>query len=262
MVTALACFACFAFYDSTPEATVNGVIDGINKHDWKAVFSRFEDAKLDQVVAQFEKLNGVPNAIPKFSVKIESLPISGDTAKGKVTISSQMNGTPTPEIEDEVQLHLTKGDWKVVGGSGKNSLFSQLAMIAKSPEKMQGSRDAATRTVILSNLKQLALGVMLYTDDHDDKMTLDQASLKKKLAAYLKNEKTWSGPDGKLLDVQFNPNLVGKSLASVAEPANTVLLSLGTKDKLQMFGNETPIAFVDGHCRYMAKEALGKLKWK
>lgn len=263
MVTALACLAYLVTRDSTPESTVQGMIDSLNKHDWKAVFTRFEGAKVDEVVASFDKLMSTqPSAMPKFSLKMTTLAITGDTASGSVSVGFQMGSTPNPTYqEDEVHLHRTSGDWKIVDGKSATGVFTELGKISRDPKMMQQSRDVAQRTVILSNLKQISLGILMYCNDHDDKLSLDQSTLKVRIEPYLKNAKIWIGPDGKPLNVRMNPALVGKPMTSVAEPAITVLLSIGPKDNLQYFDERTPIAFVDGHVKYMTKAALATVKW-
>lgn len=264
MVTVLACMACLLTRDSTPESTVQGMFDALNKHDWKGVFSRIEGAKVDQVVPEFEKLASVPTSIPKFVLKMTTLTATGDSASGTVSIGTEMGvGANSPTFqEDEVHLHRTNGDWKIVDGKGKNSLFSQLGQIARDPSKMQQSRDAAQRTVILSNLKQIALGIMMYLNDHDDRFSIKQATLKASLNPYIKSDKVWVGPDGKPLDVRLNPALVGKAMSSVPEPANCVLLTIGPKENLRYFQDRTVVAYVDGHVKLVSRGAVASLKWK
>ncbi|MDR3692622.1 MAG: hypothetical protein P4L46_24795 [Fimbriimonas sp.] len=263
MVTAFVCLACLVTRDATPESTVQGVFDSLNKHDWKAVFTRFEGAKVDVVVPIFEKLAADNAAMPKFILKMTTLTTTGDNASGPVSVGFQMGTSRSPNfLEDEVHLHRTAGDWKIVDGKGTQSIFTQLGQVARDPKKMNQTRSSAQKTVILSNMKQIALGVLMYANDNNDKIALDQSNLKARIAPYLRNANLWKGPDGKLLDVRLNPSLFGKSMTAVAEPAQCVMLSIGPKDKLQYFEGQTIIAFVDGHVKLLKKEGLSILKWK
>lgn len=261
MVTALACLAYLVYHDATPEATVNGMIDALNARDWKGVFSRFEGANVDQVAPAIQKMLPPGAQMPKLTIKITSLTITGDTATGPVSLGFQM-GTQAPTTqEDEVHLHRTNGDWKIVDGKSLQSIFTQFGKIARDPSLMTKARDGAKRTVILSHMKQLALAMIMYTTDYDDKVSLTQASLKAKLLPYLKIDKVWLDADGKPLDVRINPALVGKKLTAVSKPDLCVMLSIGPKAKLQYFDDKTPIAFVDGHVKYLTKDAIAGIKW-
>jgi hypothetical protein len=263
MVTALACLACLLTPDATPESTVKGVVDALNNHDWKGVFSRFEGAKLDLVVPQFTKLAGMNARIPKFFIKMTTLTTNGDMATGPVSVGTQEGTQTTPNyVDDEVHLHRVNGDWKISDGKTAQSMFTALGEISRNPEKLGMARDNARRTVILSDMKQIGLAVLMFANDFDDKLSFTQSTMKAKLQPYLKNDKLWVGPDGKPLDVRINPAWVGKSMTAVSQPANCVMLSIGPKDKLQYFDGQTPIVFMDGHAKFLTSAAAKNIMWK
>ena len=264
MVSVLVGIVCLLARDKTPDATVQGVVDSLNKRDFKAVFSRFDGAKVDDAAAVMAKLVSSQRGFPKFLIKLETFTETGDTATGKVSVGYQApNSTEeSPYTPDEVHLKRTAGDWKIVDGNGKGSFFTQLGMISKDPSVLSKAQGDAKVTVVLSDMKQIALAVIMFTSDFDDKVAFDQSNMKAKLAPYLKNDKIWNDADGKPMDVRINPALVGKKMTSVSQPANCVLLSIGPKDKLVYVGGKTPIAFLDGHVKYYTKETISTVKWK
>lgn len=265
MVSVIVGLLCLSYRDATPEATVKGVIDSLNSSDWKGIFSRFEGAKVEDAVAVISKLVKQDPNFPKFEIKVKAPTITGSDAKVPVgvSISARPSGQPEPFKEEVVNLHQVGGDWKIVVGHGINGFFSELGQIAIDPNHVnQTSAAAQSRTMVLSKMKQVALAVLMYTTDHEDKYSLDQATLKAKLNPYIKNDKIWVGPDGKPLDFRFNPSLTGKRMVSVQAPAECVLLTLGPKSKLVFDNDVTPIAFVDGHVKTFRKEMISTLKWQ
>jgi beta-lactamase regulating signal transducer with metallopeptidase domain len=250
-------------HDTTPEATVQGMVDALNKHDWNGLFSRIEGARIDEAVATLKKVDTGKAEMPQITPKLSSVKITGDSATVQVNI--RIAGGPNPPLpeQEEVTLHRVDGDWKISGvGEGKRGLFSQLVMVARDPKMMAVARASAGRTVVLSNMKQIALAVIMYSGDHNDKFALTQATLKSAVKPYLRNDKLFVDPDGKPLDVRFNSNLTGKSELEIAAPAETVLLSLGPKGSLQFTDDKTIIAYADGHVKFVTKNGVAQLKWK
>jgi hypothetical protein len=116
--------------------------------------------------------------------------------------------------------------------------------------------------VVLSHLKQIGLSVIMFINDHDDIYALDQATLKAKTAKFMRGMDVWVDADGKPLDVRINPAILGKSMTVVANPASTVMLSLGPKDNLQFMGESTAVVFCDGHAKFVGRTGVASLGWK
>jgi prepilin-type processing-associated H-X9-DG protein len=264
MVSVIVGLLCLRYRDATPETTVQAVIDSLNSSDWKGVFSRFEGAKVDEAVAVLTKLVKQDPNFPKFTIKIKTPIITGTDATLPVSVGISDKARPgsEPFKDEQVTLRETSGDWKVVSSGNAQGFFSQLSQLAKDPNSL-GKADASARskTLVLSKMKQISLAILMYTSDHNDKYSVDQATLKAKLNPYIKNDQIWIGPDGKPLDFQFNPSLIGKPLSSVKAPAQCVLLTLGPKSKLKYDNDVTPIAFVDGHVKTFHKEMISTLQW-
>lgn len=137
------------------------------------------------------------------------------------------------------------------------------AMLA-APEVMAG-RAATLKDTSQSNLKQLALGIMQYAQDHDEKMP-DADSWVTEIMPYVQSGAVFQDPAvlGGKWGYAYNRNLSGVSLADVDDPAATVLLfesATGKKNaadagkSLPAVGRHdggTNYAFVDGHIHWQA----------
>jgi prepilin-type processing-associated H-X9-DG protein len=263
MLTSLIGFVLFAKFDATPQATVQGALDSFNKRDWTGFFSRFEGAKVEEAAKVLNELLKASPAVPNLDYKLGTFTITGDSASGSVTFDIQIsNMKGSQHAEDQAILKKTGDDWKIVSGGSRSMLFGQFAAMAKDPSKMQTSRAEAKNSVLLSNMKQLALSVILFITDHDEKFGLTQAKLKDSLYPYSKSNNIWLDADKKPMDVRINPNILGKPMSSFTNPATTVMLSIGPKEKLVFVEGRTPIAYLDGHVKYVTPEGAKTLNWK
>ena len=141
-------------------------------------------------------------------------------------------------------------------------IFSSLKRSA--PRRFGTARDHAERTASQSNLKQLALGVILYGQDHNEKMP-DAADWVDEILPYVKTEAIFrdpSAPVGEKWSYAFNSTLSHQPIAALDYPAHTVLLfesSLGVKNASDT-GQSVPVpgrhlggtdyATADGHVQW------------
>ena len=118
----------------------------------------------------------------------------------------------------------------------------------------------------LSQLKQLGLGALQFSQDYDEFFVFDDAAHERALRPYLKDDALYTIVGTKDVKWRFNDNLSTLSLAQVKESALTVLFYDGeapADDKLNFrFGDKTLICFADGHCKALSKNELGDLIWK
>ena len=119
------------------------------------------------------------------------------------------------------------------------------------------AREAAQKASSQSNLKQLALGVMMYAQDHDEKLPpmKSAAALKKAIMPYVKSETVFTDPNGDKA-YMANPSLSGKSLASIANPAEIALLYEAEAGP----DGSRSVAFVDGHVKRLTASEWATLK--
>jgi len=122
----------------------------------------------------------------------------------------------------------------------------------------------AERARSQSNLKQLALGIIQYEQDHDERMP-DAAKWVDEIMPYVKDAALFrdpSAPAGEKWSYAYNRTLSHASLAETMSPASTVMLfesTLGTKNASDMgqsvprpgrHSGGTDYAFADGHVKW------------
>jgi len=200
--------------------------------------------------------------------RLESVSVSetGDTAVAKVKLKVLVKEADLNPGDETVKLIRLAGNWKVDNRKSptkpRPGLFTSLGEFLKNPgSRTAGATASSEATVILSNLKQLVLGAILYATDQDEKLNLSTATLKTKLLPYVKSEALFKAPDGKPMPLVFNSNLTGKRLSDVRRPAETVMMSLGGKGALVFKDGRTPVAFVDGHVKYLKPDQISILIW-
>jgi prepilin-type processing-associated H-X9-DG protein len=137
---------------------------------------------------------------------------------------------------------------------------------ATSPVAFEKARQNAQTATSMSNLKQLALGVIQYTQDHDEHLP-EADKWVDELLPYVKSEAIFhdpSAPASQKWSYAFNQNLSGKPLAQFDAPADTVMLfesNLGVKNASDT-GASVPVpgrhqggtdyALADGHVKWFA----------
>ena len=125
-------------------------------------------------------------------------------------------------------------------------------------------RATAQQASSSSNLKQLALGIIQYTQDHDEKLP-DADKWVDEIYPYVKTEAIFrdpSAPAGEKWSYAYNSTLSGVSLAKFDSPSSTVMLfesKLGVKnandtgESIPMPGRHqggTDYALADGHVKW------------
>jgi hypothetical protein len=122
------------------------------------------------------------------------------------------------------------------------------------------------QTECLSNLKQLALAVLMWAQDHDEVLP-PAKDWGKELFPYLKNEEVFRCPavPGLECGYAYNADIAGRKLAEIADPAATVLFYESTLGQLDAAdrGESQPRpgrhnggnarAYVDGHGKWLAE---------
>ncbi len=142
------------------------------------------------------------------------------------------------------------------------------------PEEFVRARVRAQRDSSQSNLKQLALGVIQYTQDHDERMP-DAATWVDEIMPYVKTEAIFhdpSAPAGEKWSYAYNRTLSHQPLAALDSPAQTIMLfesTAGVKNASDT-GQSVPVpgrhlggtdyAQADGHVKWVKDGA--KLSFK
>ncbi len=116
---------------------------------------------------------------------------------------------------------------------------------------------AGDRTVGLSNVKQVALGLMMYASDEDDKFPKadSTAAARALVMPYLKSEEVWTSPAGGR--ILYNTALSGVAQTSLEKVAETPLV---WEEKAAPDGTRA-VGFADGHAKRVGEAEWSRL-WK
>ena len=116
-----------------------------------------------------------------------------------------------------------------------------------------------------SNVKQIELGMLQYTQDHNDKFPPKAASYKDAVYPYIQSEGVFHCPSdqGGPVDYSMNTNLQGISLDNIPHPEAVVAIYEG-KDQKPNFRHDgkAVIGYADGHVEEQTEAQAGSLKWK
>lgn len=257
-----------ALVESTPQDTLNKFATAIVAKDFAAVASLVVGGSSD--LSGFDAFAKDDFRGFSLSIKVDSLEITGTRAITKITSTFSSPPNDKSDVNETVELALQEdGIWKIVPPKKveQMSLVGFFAMLAGNPagvkEMVADAKKAALSTVRLSNMKQLALGVMIMMVDHDDFFPKNPGTLKKQIMPYVKNEELFKDPATKqVLPLFLNPALVGKSQLKVKKPAETPMLAWGKPGSLWFDERGyTYVAFSDGHVKRMDKAGAAKLRW-
>ncbi len=253
---------------STPQDTFDKFATALVSKDFATVSSLVVGGTSD--LSGFEAFAKEDFKGLSIAIKVDSVEITGSKATAKITSTVSTTPNDKSDIKETVELALQEdGNWKIVPpkkveGNVVVGLFAYLAgNPAGMKEMVADAKKAALSTVRLSNMKQLALGVMIMMVDHDDFFPKNPGTLKKQIMPYVKNEELFKDPATKqVLPLFLNPALVGKSQLKVKKPAETPMLAWGKPGSLWFDERGyTYVAFSDGHVKRMDKAGAAKLRW-
>ncbi|MFQ5808581.1 MAG: DUF1559 domain-containing protein [Armatimonadota bacterium] len=162
--------------------------------------------------------------------------------------------------------------WIAVGVvAGVIVLLIGLGTALLSPFVVRG-RTQARQTACLSNIKQLSLACLMYATDWNDTLpsAADPQGLQNQIMPYVRNAGLFVCPDApNEPGYAFNPNLAGKTLKSISQPANTPMLwdagaqpggvqpAAGATTGRHNGGDN--VSFADGHAKWMSASGISGL---
>ncbi len=135
---------------------------------------------------------------------------------------------------------------------------------AANPKAAEQIRQATASAACLSNAKQIALGLTMYLQDHDEVYPPKNALYGKSIAPYVKNADVFTCPlDAKgTVSYTMNPNMQAAQLAAVMYPARTVLVYEGKNRQLSFrHDGKAVVAFADGHAKLVTPAEAKTLYW-
>ncbi len=157
----------------------------------------------------------------------------------------------------------TQKTWAIVGG-----VFSLMSLVVVIPimaailfPVFARARENARRAECQSNLKQISLGILQYTQDYDEHYPTGttMAEWKPKLMPYLNgNEQIFVCPThtGANESYEINPALSGLELGKINSPSQTPMI-YEPDSALHLDGSN--MAFADGHVKWFREQTAPKL---
>ena len=256
---------CFALAQ-TPEATVQKFADLISKKD------------VDGAAALVKNGHVLPEVKKQMLQGTEwpTLTLSNITAKveGKsAAVTYSIHTTGIGDVKDHAEsLELAKvGEaWLIIspknpGTSKDDTLLPAIAYFFANMQGAAQTVDAAKATSCLSNVKQLALGTLMFAGDYDDVLKTTSAKWKTSIYPYTKNEAIFTCPEAAkgTVSYTFNARLANIKMSKIKDPAKTVLIYEGSDGKLNYrHDGRAAVAFADGHAKLINKEQAKTLVWK
>jgi prepilin-type processing-associated H-X9-DG protein len=173
---------------------------------------------------------------------------------------------PAYKLTDTFRLRKDGDTWKILADPINNQSGpppSIVAMLLADPSVTQQASSASKRTVCLSNVKQLALGTIMYATDNDDRLP-DASHWRSAVMPYVKNAEIFRCPtdtSGAVSSYRMNPRLSRLAMTAVREPANTAMIYEGDGNGFIARHNGTgSVGFVDGHAKVLSATLYGQIR--
>jgi prepilin-type processing-associated H-X9-DG protein len=255
---------------STPEATVRTFMAAFGSGDLKTAVACVKGAQPSPVLLAelAQQIKKEPLSTTLTNVKTA---LNGNSAvvTGQVSIKSGKQDK-AETLSTQVNLALSDGKWQIVPEAArmqqsKPDMVNALAYVLTDSRVFTRAREAARGVSCLSNVKQICLGMIMFTQDYDEKFKLKPETYKKSIMPYIKTEAIFKCPSDTTGGVaySFNSNLAGVSIAKLQNPADTVMIYEGKNGKLDFrHDGKAAVGFADGHAKLMNAEGAKKMRWK
>lgn len=230
--------------------------------------------EFDRDMKKYKMLMSGPPVIKDIVVQID-----GDTATAKVSFGPLVQKGMS-EVE-QISLKRTGQDWKIVPldqiGLIKMSQemqsrtahdFPLITMMSSTLDKfpaLYAMRESARVRSCSDNMKQIAVGALMLTQDYDEVFKIKKENFMVKILSYHKNKEMFHCPSDAqgAISYAFNGNLSGVSIAAVKDPTKTVLFYEGKNGLLNFrHRGRAAVAFVDSHVEMLDAAGAKKLRWK
>ncbi|AIE87366.1 hypothetical protein OP10G_3998 [Fimbriimonas ginsengisoli Gsoil 348] len=136
--------------------------------------------------------------------------------------------------------------------------FRRILGAGRAPTVMDAVGERADETVTVSNMKQVALSLVMYTNDYDDVLPYAQGTHAVQYVTYpyLKNIKAWETRNPNGGEFRFNLAVGGVSMPAFEAPAETPMVY---ESKAWPDGKRT-VGFLDGHVKRVDQEEWKKMQ--
>lgn len=243
-----------------PESVVQSFVDALNRHDFDAASKYVQGGSVPPFLRDFIAST---KQFPSLSVSNVSATLVG----GRALVTFYLTETTPiglPKFDDYLVL-VRSGETWLIDNPVKPGGLGEMAYFMSNPPLFIQAHEAAQATKCLTNVKAIALALIMFESDNDDMLTVTVANWQKKIAPYLKTEEVLTCPEDEkgASSYSFNANLAGKSASSFDEPARTVLVYEGKNGRLNFRHNgKAAVAFLDGHAKLISRDEASALLWK
>lgn len=251
---------------SSPEATIRSFLAALTRGDARAASACVSGASpsaglLTNLQRQMKQ---EPATITLRDLRVQR---RGNTATATMTVNlaiaaARGRSARSESHPDRVSLRREGSAWKIVPVQSRGGFTAGIATLFTA---RRSERAPIGNTACLSNLKQLAIGAMMFVQDHDMTFALEPVAYKKSLAPYVRNERVFRCPEDRSGkdSYAFNPSLAGVSFRKIPQPSQTVLLYEGANRQLA-FRHEgrAAVAFADGSARLIDRDQAKTLRWR
>jgi prepilin-type processing-associated H-X9-DG protein len=250
----------------TPEAVARAYLQACEKADSTAA-SAFLDPKTDAAARAAQQDMPPEFSLDQFLTEMMLIPFpnrqSVKYAPGELVVegeTARMSVVATVTLPQTLVLRKgADGQWIV------DLRQSIIASIGLAEPFLLRAREQAEQSSCQSNLRQLALGVLMWAQDHDEVLPPAENWMTE-LEPYLKNPEIYRCPAAPELECGYAYNLAvaGLNLADIPDPAGAVLFyesTVGMPSTADM-GETQPqpgrheggnnLAYVDGHVKWVA----------
>ena len=254
-MTALLLAAILALED-TPEKTVRAFVDAFNARNYSLLGRQIAGGKAVEVPDD--------RGMPTLRAVVGETKTDGDSATMEADVELVAGPSSVQRSHETIMLKRVDGNWGVVpvyperGGTQGDRFVGFLAYFMTNPGVIAQARRAARTTACLSNVKQLSVGTIMYSLDHDDRLP-KAAAWKASIMPYLKSKGVFHCPEDASGSVSYflDPRVGGKDTTSVARPAETAMIVEGTpKTTAFRHGGRASLGYVDGHAKSVDPAAM------
>ena len=184
-------------------------------------------------------------------------PMPGMDAPNVKDLSLVLNLMRVDHIASIVPVPSLKKD-QLQAALAPSGEMAEVAMAAAPAGQEARPVSASTKTQALSNIKQIAIGQIMYTGDYDDVMPYVQntATVREVIRPYIKNDSLWKNPNPNGGRVLFNIALAGTNVVDVPFPAETPMFY----DERAWPDGSHLVAYLDGHAKSVSATDWAKIQ--
>ena len=141
-------------------------------------------------------------------------------------------------------------------------LLLTASMLAQMVQDTRASVEGALREKCVSNLRQVALGAMMFSQENDEAFAFTQSDFVTKLNTFARDESIFFDPKTNSV-FGLNSQLANIELSKIQSPAETVLFYTGANGVLDFnyYDGTAVVAFADGHVKSVTREYAKTLRW-